>query len=383
VFKEHFNYLLLNIFLYKGKIMSSLLEQAIIDAKALKHAALKNAEQLVIEKYSDQIKEAVTSFLEDDEEDDMEMDALTDLASEEPEGDDLSAADVSDDEAMDSIASSDSAEVELDLDAIEKRIREIEAEEGIAAGDALEFDKVDHEELASSMEDEIQSSPDAESLATETLAQLEEELEGVFVDDIMEALKVDMKPQKRGFMGVSNEEIDHAVEMELARAQDDEIKEQLEALKSALDKLEESNISLKKNNKEILNENKDLTAEVETYQNAVGLLKEKFDVVTTSNAKLLYINRTLDCNSLNERQKKNIVESIAKAEDAKEAKVIYETLQNSMETTKIESSPQSLNEVASRRSSLLVRTREEKNTTTSADIFAERMQRLAGIKNRN
>jgi len=363
--------------------MSSLLEQAIIDAKALKHAALKNAEQLVIEKYSDQIKEAVTSFLEEDEEGDMEMDALTDLASEEPEGDDLSAADVSDDEAMDSIASSDSAEVELDLDAIEKRIREIEAEEGIAAGDALEFDKVDHEELASSMEDEIQSSPDAESLATETLAQLEEELEDVFVDDIMEALKVDMKPQKRGFMGVSNEEIDHAVEMELARAQDDEIKEQLEALKSALDKLEESNISLKKNNKEILNENKDLTAEVETYQNAVGLLKEKFDVVTTSNAKLLYINRTLDCNSLNERQKKNIVESIAKAEDAKEAKVIYETLQNSMETTKIESSPQSLNEVASRRSSLLVRTREEKNTTTSADIFAERMQRLAGIKNRN
>ena len=42
--------------------MSSLLEQAIIDAKALKDAALKNAEQMVIEKYSDQIKEAVTLF---------------------------------------------------------------------------------------------------------------------------------------------------------------------------------------------------------------------------------------------------------------------------------------------------------------------------------
>jgi hypothetical protein len=365
--------------------MSSLLEQAIIDAKALKDAALKNAEQLVIEKYSDQIKEAVTSFLEEEEEDemDMEMDPMADLASEEPTGDEESVSDASDEEAMDAVSTSDSAEVELDLDAIEKRIKEIEAEEGIAASDALEFDKVDHEELASSMEDEIQSSPDAESLATETLAQLEEELEDVFVDDIMEALKVDMKPQKRGFMGVSNEEIDHAVEMELARAQDDEVKEQLEALKSALDKLEESNISLKKNNKQLLNENKDLTAEVETYQNAVGQLKEKFDAVNTSNAKLLYINRTLDCNSLNERQKKNIVESIAKAEDAKEAKVIYETLQNSMETTKIESSPESLNEAASRRSSLLVRTREEKRTTTSADIFADRMQRLAGIKNRN
>ena len=108
--------------------MSSLLEQAIIDAKALKDAALKNAEQLVIEKYSDQIKEAVTSFLEE-EEDDMEMDAMADLASEEPESGEVSISDESDDEAMDSIASSDSAEVELDLDAIEKRIREIEDEE--------------------------------------------------------------------------------------------------------------------------------------------------------------------------------------------------------------------------------------------------------------
>ena len=361
--------------------MSSLLEQAIIDAKALKDAALKNAEQLVIEKYSDQIKEAVTSFLEE-EEDDLEMDAMSELPSEEPGEEEVSVADASDDEAMDTVASSDVGEVELDLDAIEKRIKEIEAEEGIDASDALEFDKVDHEELATSLDDEIQASPDVDSLATETLAQLEEELEDAFVDDIMEALKVDMKPQKRGFMGVSNEDIDHAVEMELARAQDDEVKEQLEALKSALNKLEESNNTLKQNNKKLVNENKELTAEVETYQSAVNQLKEKFDAVNTSNAKLLYINRTLDCNSLNERQKKSIVESIAKAEDAKEAKVIYETLQNSMETKKVESSPESLNEAASRRSSLLVRSREEKRTT-SADIFADRMQRLAGIKNRN
>lgn len=362
--------------------MSSLLEQAIIDAKALKDAALKNAEQMVIEKYSDQIKEAVSSFLEQEEEDELGLDALSDDPIEEPAGEEeLSATDASDEEALDAVPSSETGEVELDLDAIEKRIKEIEKEEGIDASDALEFDKVDHEELATSLGDEIQASPDADSLATETLAQLEEDLEDGFVEDIMESLKVDMKPQKRGFMGVSNEEIDHAVEMELARAQDDEVKEQLEALKSALKKLEESNKTLNNNNKKLVNENKELTAEVETYQNAVNQLKEKFDAVNTSNAKLLYINRTLDCNSLNERQKKNIVESIAKAEDAKQAKVIYETLQSSMETKKVESSPESLNEAASRRSNLLVRSREEKRTT-SADIFADRMQRLAGIKNK-
>ena len=47
--------------------MSSMLEQAIIDAAALREAALKNAEQSLIEKYAPQIKEAVESMLESDE----------------------------------------------------------------------------------------------------------------------------------------------------------------------------------------------------------------------------------------------------------------------------------------------------------------------------
>ena len=35
--------------------MSSLIEQAILDAKELKEAAIKNAEQLIIEKYANEI----------------------------------------------------------------------------------------------------------------------------------------------------------------------------------------------------------------------------------------------------------------------------------------------------------------------------------------
>ena len=44
--------------------MSSMLEQAIVDATALREAALKNAEQAIIEKYAPQIKDAVESLLE-------------------------------------------------------------------------------------------------------------------------------------------------------------------------------------------------------------------------------------------------------------------------------------------------------------------------------
>ena len=46
--------------------MSSMLEQAIVDAQALREAALKNAEQALIEKFTPQIKEAVETLLEGD-----------------------------------------------------------------------------------------------------------------------------------------------------------------------------------------------------------------------------------------------------------------------------------------------------------------------------
>ena len=48
--------------------MSSMLEQAIVDAAALREAALKNAEQSVIEKYAPEIKSAVQSLLNENPE---------------------------------------------------------------------------------------------------------------------------------------------------------------------------------------------------------------------------------------------------------------------------------------------------------------------------
>ena len=43
--------------------MSNMLEQAIVDAAALKEAALKNAEAAILEKYAPEIKNAVDQLL--------------------------------------------------------------------------------------------------------------------------------------------------------------------------------------------------------------------------------------------------------------------------------------------------------------------------------
>ena len=43
--------------------MSNLLDNALIDAEALRETALKNAEAILLEKFSDQIKDAVETIL--------------------------------------------------------------------------------------------------------------------------------------------------------------------------------------------------------------------------------------------------------------------------------------------------------------------------------
>ena len=47
--------------------MSNMLEQAIIDAEALKEAAIKIAEQSILEKYSKEIRNKIDTLLEQEE----------------------------------------------------------------------------------------------------------------------------------------------------------------------------------------------------------------------------------------------------------------------------------------------------------------------------
>ena len=96
------------------------------------------------------------------------------------------------------------------------------------------------------------------------------------------------------------------------------------------------------------------------------------------NARLLYSNRALTSNSLNGRQKDKIVEAISKAKTVEEAKVIYETLQETVggEVKTKTSTPNSLTEAVTRRSSALVSHTDEK---PQADPRMDRMKRLAGL----
>ena len=120
------------------------------------------------------------------------------------------------------------------------------------------------------------------------------------------------------------------------------------------------------------------TEENNKLKRIVVTLKEKLEQVNLSNAKLLYTNRILATDSLNERQKNKVVETLANANSVKEAKVIFETLQSTVGASSKSRKPESLSEVVRRGSSQTVLHARDQETP---DLGAfKRKKALAGIK---
>tara|TARA_Y100000310_G_scaffold251955_1_gene258584 strand:- start:1139 stop:2302 length:1164 start_codon:yes stop_codon:yes gene_type:complete len=387
--------------------MSNLLKEAIIDAQALKEAALKNAEAAIIDKYSDEVKQTIEHLLEQDE---LAADlgaglgGMPDLAppAEAPEPsrdltDDripLAATDnLGDEEGKnleDMPEEGEEVEFNVNLGALQEAIQELKGEmdaseeielteedlTALLSGETLEEtakpDFLDLDDDGDTDEPMTQAAEDAEeaeeldeddSSVIDTAANKPFEInEDELVDAIMEKLTVDMSAQLAGWAGRSAESTKYEMEKELSRRRSTDQLEDLEPLRKAAE--------------ELTFENKQLKQQVLQYKEALGELKSTLVETNLSNARLLYTNRVLRNISLNERQKERIVESISNAGSVAEAKTIYDTLQSTVAAAP-KRSPQSLSEAITRRSSVIRATRQE---STSSDPHLDRMKKLAGIK---
>ena len=328
--------------------MSSMLEQAIVDASALKEAAVKNAEQVIIEKYSADIKEAVESLLEQDE---FAEEPMGDLEGDEGE----TFADVdappAAGEGMNLCPCPDEAEevpVVLDLDALQKAIEDEDGEPEESEEDAA-------------LEVGLDVPPDEE------LPPLEEDKDIEISDELIEKLIVDLSPQMSGWAGRPEGELEFEKDLDLARMQGDKYKEENEELKEGLDKIKKEKQELKNSVKE--------------HRDVLVMLKEKLDELSSSNARLLYSNKILSSASLNERQKRKIVEAISKAGTVEEAKVLYETLQSAVgSSTSRRKDPKSLNEAVERRNPVLRARHQKAGKSELSNPVRDRMRKLAGLK---
>ncbi len=348
--------------------MSSMLEQAIVDAKSLREAAIKNAEETLIEKYSDDIKEAVEKLLEQDD----ELSGLGDEDTEEegPEGIPLAAMEDElpldpEAEKVDVVIPADQITepnldemIEFDLDKIKEQLDEFEAANDVGTPEP-------HEEVAEELAEEVEITDDEE--LEEEVELTEEELSG-----ILEKVIVDMAPTMSGYAGRPQKELEFEKDKHLAVLAQEEgidvLKKENKELQSQILKLQES-IEL--------HENKETK-----YKEAIISIKEKFDQMSLVNARLLYTNKVLNSDSLNERQKQKVVDAISNVSSAEEAKVIFETLESAVGSAPSRRrNPKSLSEMVEKRSSSLLASRRNKQRKSDVpDGAKSRMQRLAGIK---
>lgn len=400
--------------------MSSLLERAIVDATALKEAALKNAENLVIEKYSAEVKDAVSRLLEQDEDafaDDLgaeaeglgDFDLDTDTAEEETTDDaeteaakefaDSTIGDIPD--AFDpDLGDPDDEIINIKLDSLRAELPE--EEEGVFGGDdeltddEIGIDITDEDEIDDEIDLDIEDDVDLDvdtadfdvdatdaaadtdigidispEMVAEVLAELDLD-EEYDLEDLEEAVRVDFEPQKSGWAGTPESIMQEYEAMLLAREQDSKVKEENEELRKTV-------AALQQENKTLGSIASKLEAKIEKYSTTLETLQEKLETTNVSNAKLLYINRALENASLNERQKEKIVESISKATTIQEAKIVFDTLQETVTSSPAEKKVDSLNEAVSRRSTLLVAAHKEQEKGSVNPAFT-RLQRLAGIK---
>jgi hypothetical protein len=394
--------------------MSSMLEQAIIDATALREAAIKSAEQAVVEKYSSDIKEAVEKLMEENDfEENKTVDEQIVEADEKGEGyafvENTELSDLAQEEMIDIDVKSLfeevqkeqlQEEVEIDDELLEEVMSEqmadlspsdvegttgeppeppsdtdmMEEEAGVEVADEVADEIRDSEEtaegLADLMDQDILDNEGVVALAKMIKNKLSSEQIEDFArmltaeDEMMEeSMDFDFSPvpvgQTRAYGATRAQQAEQAMLMDVMLA------------------VEEENSKLEKKNESLVKTNQRLK---ETVKNIAG----KFEEIKLVNSKLFYTNKTLMDDSLNERQKGNLVESINNAQSSEQAKIVYETLKSTVGNANTNKQPESLSEAVGKRSStsLLLKARksDEKQVVNESNIFADRMQILAGIK---
>lgn len=330
--------------------MSSMLEQAIVDAEALREAALKNAENMIVEKYSNQIRDAVETLLEQTEEE-MGMDApMAPEQDEDPAIEDMPVVTLDGEKLCP--CPEEEEEYEIDLTQLAK----------LPEPDEDEVETQD--DLAANVLDDMEEEDEEQPLEENTEIELSEDA----LSSLLEELVVDIEPALAGYGndGVPNAYLKQAQEELLAKAQSTEMQEEIEALKAAL--------------KELQVENQTLAKDKEQLKEAVYTMKDKVEQSSLSNAKLLYTNKVLISDSLNERQKNKIVDAISETNSAEEAKIIFETLQNAVGSTN-NKKPQSLSEAVRNSSAGLLLHGRRQEATKNEEPTLNRWKTLAGLNN--
>ena len=362
-----------------------LLKEAIADAKAVKETAIANAKAALEEAFTPHLKSMLAAKLEErdkdedveeamhskKEEDMMEEVVVNEEKDEIEEEFDLNEIlaeleEGEDKEEMDEAKKEDMDEAE-DMEA-----DEAEMEAGDMSDEEVDLEDMTEDDLKSFIEDVIKDMVEAGELEAGEEMEDETDMEDMGVEGDME---IEGEDEVEEIM--ENEEVEEGYgdRADSAAGGLENIVKGLQALAkkggeigkkayAALEDLGAAAGSAMRNEAEL---------------DEVEELKKELQEVNLLNAKLLYTNKIFKSKNLSEDKKVKVLKAFDKAETVKEAKVIFETLNEGMESKK---STSPINEVKGSASKATGIAPKAKQPIVENAAFA-RMQRLAGIIKEN
>jgi hypothetical protein len=114
--------------------------------------------------------------------------------------------------------------------------------------------------------------------------------------------------------------------------------------------------------------------ELQEAMNTIATLRSELNEVNLLNAKLLYVNKLFKAKNLNEAQKVKVINAFDRAETVREAKNVFDTLNESLNTEKAKSQIKESLSFASKSAGV-----SDRQPIMEGNDFVARMQKLAGI----
>jgi hypothetical protein len=317
---------------------TDLLKEAIADADAIKQIAIENAKASLNQAFDSKIKSMLAARLQE------EVDEMEEKEEEEEEANEAKKHSSEDDDSK-----KDSEKDAEDVDEIDinKILAEMEDDEENEEADP-KMEEPEMEEAKHKEEEEEESEEDEEKTDEAKDEEGEETDEEVDLNALLKELEMEEGSYEEG-----DEEKEGTYE-----AKDEEGEE--EDMHAKMKKMKEEH-----------------AAEIAEIKSQAAKLAGKVNETNLINAKLLYLNKILHKHTLNEAQKVKVIAAFDKATTVKEAKIVFESL-NEAFVVKTEKSKTNLKE------SLGFASKAAGNSTkreiiTEADVQVARWQKLAGI----
>lgn len=312
---------------------TKIFSEAIAEAKAIRETAMANAKLALEEAFAPRIQEMMTDKLE----------ALAEEEMEEMKEEGLEEG---------------NAEVAEEI-SLEELLAELEGlEEGHAEPDADNAGGPSDNDADNQMEENaIFEAEDEDEVGEITVDELKDIIRDIMADVMAGEGAEEEESEEEG--GEEGEEMASEDDLEL-----EEILAEIEALGE--EKSSDDEPSMKYEAKE---------KELEEAMNTIATLRSELNEVNLLNAKLLYVNKLFKAKNLNESQKVKVINAFDRAETVREAKNVYDTLNESLSTEKAKSQIKESLSFASKPAGMAP----NRQPIVENDDFVKRMQKIAGI----